>query len=528
LREQQPPVLELPKPAPAIKVDRPAQPALQPSAVTRFILRSLRISGNTVFGEPELLAVVQDQIGKEVGYPDLETAAARISRYYRERGYLVARAYLPAQEIKDGGVEIAVIEGRFGKINLHNDSRVREDVVGRYTSGLPGSVVSERNLERKLLLLNDLAGVGEARANLSPGARVGESDLTVAVTAAPLISGSVDLDNHGNRFIGTNRLTGRLNLHSPLGLGDALSGLFAKGFTGLEYGRLTYQVPLGGDGLTVGAAYSDVHYRLGKSFSSLDASGESHAYTLNLSYPFIRARNFSLYGQLAQDWRDFEDRLGSTATVTDKSTRATTLTLNGDASNTLLGAGVSVFALAYNSGTVRIETTAALAIDSATARISGRFDKWNLNLLHVQALDERLSVYFSLSLQQASKNLDSSEKFILGGANGVRAYPQGEAPGDSGYLATAELRYALQVPSIPGVLQPFMFVDAGGVTINENPFTAADNKRSLAGTGIGLSWTKAGDFQLKLTLATRIGKQPSVSSDTDRHTVGWVQAIRFF
>jgi hemolysin activation/secretion protein len=117
---------------------------------------------------------------------------------------------------------------------------------------------------------------------------------------------------------------------------------------------------------------------------------------------------------------------------------------------------------------------------------------------------------------------------VLGGANGVRAYPWGEASGDSGYVATAELRYTFNVAALPGVLQPFVFVDTGGVTLNENPFIAGVNTRHLSAGGVGLTWVKANDFQVKLTLATRLGNQPSVSSDTDRHTRGWVQAIKYF
>ena len=129
--------------------------------------------------------------------------------------------------------------------------------------------------------------------------------------------------------------------------------------------------------------------------------------------------------------------------------------------------------------------------------------------------------------QKASKNLDSSEKFLLGGATGVRAYPQGEASGDSGYLANAELRYSLNLAAVPGVLQPFVFVDAGGVTLNETPFAAGTNRRNLAAGGIGLSWARANDFQLKLTVATRIGAE-RVLSDTDERTRGWLQAIKYF
>ena len=72
------------------------------------------------------------------------------------------------------------------------------------------------------------------------------------------------------------------------------------------------------------------------------------------------------------------------------------------------------------------------------------------------------------------------------------------------------------------------FVDAGGVMLNENPFTAGvNNRRNLAGGGLGLSWARTNDFQLKLTVATRIGSE-RVQSDSDDRTRGWLQAIKYF
>ena len=265
------------------------------------------------------------------------------------------------------------------------------------------------------------------------------------------------------------------------------------------------------------------------SFSALDSSGDANTYTLDASYPFIRTPNFNLYGQAAYDWRDFEDRVGSVSLVSDKSTRAARLTLNGDVRDTLLGGGITVFSLGYSDGSVNIETPATRAIDDATAQTNGHFDKWNLNALRLQSISERLSVYVSLSGQKAGKNLDSSEKFFLGGANGVRAYPTGEAPGDSGYLATAELRYSFSLGAMPGVLQPIIFIDTGGVTVSENPFiVGVPNNRHLTGAGLGLTWVRASDSQVKLTVATRVGSEQSTASDTDKHTRGWVQAIKYF
>jgi hemolysin activation/secretion protein len=171
LREQQKTVPEVPtRPAPTIKQDEPVRPALKPADTPRFVLKGFRVTGNTVFAEPELVDLVREYVGKEVGFADLEQATARISRYYREHGYMVARAYVPTQTITmDGVVEIAVIEGRFGKVDLDNKSRVRDGVARGYLDGFPGTPVTQPELERKMLLLNDLPGVGEARATLKPG-----------------------------------------------------------------------------------------------------------------------------------------------------------------------------------------------------------------------------------------------------------------------------------------------------------------------------------------------------------------------
>jgi hemolysin activation/secretion protein len=531
LREQQKPVPEVPtRPAPTIKQDEPARPALKPADTPRFVLKAFRVTGNTVFAEAELVELVREYVGREVGFADLEQAAARISRYYREHGYMVARAYIPAQMVKtDGVVEIAVIEGRFGKIELDNKSRVRDSVARGYLDAFPGTLVTQPELERKMLLLNDLPGVREARATLRPGAQAGESDLTVDLAEAPFANGSVEYNNQGNYYTGANQLAGNLNLLSPLGLGDLLSAQLTKGFSGLEYGRLGYQVPVWSDGLKLGAGYSHTHYELSKSFAPLDANGKADTYTLDASYPFKRTPNFNLYGQLAYDWRDFEDRLDAVGAVNDRSTRTARLTLNGDSRDGLWGGGITVFSLGYSGGNVDIKTPVALAFDDAGPQTNGHFDKWNASALRLQSIAERLSVYVSLSGQKAGKNLDSSEKFFLGGAYGVRAYATGEAPGDSGYLATAELRYAINFASVPGVLQPFMFVDTGGVTVNVNPFLAGQpNTRHLTGGGLGLTWVRASDFQVKLTVATRLGSEHSASPDLDQRTRGWAQAIKYF
>jgi len=73
-------------------------------------VKAFHVVGATVYTEHELLALLNPFKDRSLSFADLEEAAATITRYYRKNGYLVARAYVPAQQIKDGVVEITVLE----------------------------------------------------------------------------------------------------------------------------------------------------------------------------------------------------------------------------------------------------------------------------------------------------------------------------------------------------------------------------------------------------------------------------------
>jgi hemolysin activation/secretion protein len=525
LRQLEPPTLTLPrKPPPGVEFEAPARPVLAPAPALRFTLKAFRITGATAFPESELLQLIQDYVGREVGIAELGEAVSRITRFYTQRGYPLATAYLPAQDIKEGVVELVVLEGRFGRVQLLNRSRVRDGVIASYLDALPGRLVAEAMLERQLLLVYDLPGVAPAKAVLAPGQAVGETDLRLELDSGRAAAGSLEFDNYGNRFSGANQLSAQLDLSSPARVGDAVSVRIAKGDPGLEYARASYQLPVGGQGLRAGAAYSAVRYRLGGSFAALAASGEAQTATGFLQYPFVRSRQHNLNGRVAYEQRDLQDRLD---TATDKIAKLVTATLSGDAFDAVGGGGASAFSMGYTRGELNIETPLAKAIDDVTARTDGGYHKWNLSFVRLQTLTERFSAYVAFHGQKAGRNLDSSEKLILGGINGVRAYPQGEAPGDSGYLLNVELRYAFNVTALPGAWQTAVFLDTGEVRINENPFNAQPNRRRLSGGGLGIEWSQASNFSLRLAVAQRIGNQRATAGSDDR-TRGWLQAIKYF
>lgn len=528
LRQLETPSVTLPaKPPPMPAVVAPPSAAAAAAPGVRFSLRGVRITGATAISETELQALLAPAIGREVDFAALEAMAASLTRLYAQRGYPLATAYLPAQDIQDGVVQIVVLEGRFGKVELRNRSLVKDSVVTRFLQDLPGRIVSDALLERALLLVYDLPGVAPAQAVLSPGSTVGETDLAIEIAASRAVTGSVELDNQGGRFTGANRVSGRIEVLSPAGLGDQFSVRLIKGDPGLTYTRIGYQLPLAGNGMVVGVDYSRADYRLGKDFSALGASGDAATWSLQASYPLLRSRDFNLVGRVGIERKEFQDRVAATALVNDKSSRVATLALNGDFVDNVGGGAANAFSVTWTGGDMNIETPAARAIDAASARTDGSFGKLNLSVLRSQSLGGPWSAWLSFSGQKASANLDSSEKFTLGGAGGVRAYPQGEAPGDSGYLLTGELRYRIDADTVPGALELAGFVDVGSVKLNEEPFIVGANHRHLSGGGLGLNWRVPGDVTLRLSLARRLGSA-AATAGKDSKTRGWLQLTKRF
>ncbi|PKO29918.1 MAG: hypothetical protein CVU34_20390 [Betaproteobacteria bacterium HGW-Betaproteobacteria-7] len=510
------PALPAPK-APAATVEETA-PAPLPDGAT-VAVRGFRITGATAFPEAALLPLVADAVGKELSLADLDSLAARITRHYRNAGYFVARAYLPAQEIADGNVEIAVLEGRIGKIEIDNQAGIAASALAPAGALTPGDVIHAGAMEEKLLALAELPGV-EVKSTLRPGTAVGTSDFLVEVGPGRAFNGSVDVDSFGNRFTGAHRLGASLFWNNPAGLGDQASLRLQKSNGDFDYARVGYQLPFGAAGTRVGAAWSEMRYGLGKDFAPLDATGEASIGSLYLQHPILRSRTASLFGQVQFDDKRLTDRIDVTTTKTDKQLHNWTLGLNGNFIDGLGGGGNSTLALDYTTGRLELDS-ASDAIDAATARSAGSFSKWNLSFQRLQRVMGDVSLLLSVSGQLAGNNLDSSEKFVLGGAYGVRAYPQGEAAGDEGHLISAELRWQLAQ-----AWQAQAFYDDGRTKINRDPWVPGSNRRHLAGYGVGAAWASDG-FSLRLFAAWKAGTG-APTSDIDRSPRIWVQGAAYF
>lgn len=521
----QPPMVE--KPAPDMLIDRPVVPVEADIAGPRVRVNSLQVTGETLFSDEQLIAATDFNPGSELNLSDLRNIAARIARYYNDRGYFLAQAYLPAQDIEDGVVTIAVIEGRYGAIDLRNQSRLKDNVAHGVLAGLDGGdIVENAPLERRLLLLSDIPGVA-VRSTLAPGSAVGTSDLIVDIIPGRSVTGSIEADNAGNRYTGPYRLGGSVYFNNPTGSGDVASVRVLASNLGLLYGRASYQTLLGN--ASVGVAYARVNYELGREFESLDADGSADIFSLFGSYPLIRSRETNLYALGAVEARYLEDRIGITSTITNRDIHSVTAGFRGDQRDAIGAGGWSTFSVAATWGKLNIETPEARAVDSASSRREGQYGKLQFSAAHLQQLVGPLSLYGAIRGQVASKNLDSSEQMALGGAYAVRAYPEGEAYGDQGYVANMEARLLLPdfSDSMPGRIQLVGFVDIGAVTLAKDPWYPGSNSAHRKGYGAGLIWSNPNDFLITASYARKLGDQEATSAP-DRSGRFWLQFVKLF
>ena len=490
-----------------------------PNNEIRFEVKSIRVTGSTVFAAADLEALMADLTGAVRSLAELDAGVARITAYYRERGYLVARAYLPVQDIRDGAVLVKVLEGMLDKQRIRNQSRLPDALAQRYMAGVKaGAVLQSQPVDRALLLLGDTPGVGGARAALQPGASVGTTELLLELDPAQAYAANVEVDNYGNRYTGAYRLGASIDVNSPLNMGDLLSLRALRSGPNMQYARLAYQLPLGVSGLKMGAAYYDTQYKLGESFAATQAHGTANSSSLFVTYPFVRSLAANLYGTLTWEYKELQDQTDAVVSNVEKQVKLVTVGLSGNRQDALWGGGSSSFSMALATGQLSMDAD-SLVNDSlsTSANSHGAFSKITYSARRQQALGNDYSMVLSLNGQQANKNLNSSEKFSLGGALGVRAYPQGEGSGDQGLLANIELQRNLTAQ-----VQGVVFYDFGQVDINRNPFAAGSNTRSLGGVGVGLNG-KIEKLQLKTSVAWRTRGGDPLSDTAKRNPRLWLQ-----
>lgn len=499
------------------------------NADIRIVVKNFRITGASLVPKPVLVKALEPFTGKPVGFAELQKAADVVTDIYRQRGFVASRAYLPQQVLAGDGraadVEIAVIEGRYGRIRIENASRVPDNMIRDWLGINTGEPVVVSTIERNLLLIEDLPGVHVVSSSFTPGARVGETEYILAVESEPAVTGTATVDNYGLRNTGVTRAGVDVSWQNPSGGADQLSGGVMTTGQGFDTGRISYSLPLGSRGLRGSLSLARTAYTLGEELAALDANGTADTASLFLNYPLVRERSLNNYISLELNSKRLREEVLGTL-IANKKGRTATLALTGNEENRVLAKGVSVWQISATTGRLDIDNEDAKLVDAAGPQTRGNFQRANLSLLHEQTLlnpNDGWYLQMSLRGQYASKNLDPSEKTSLGGPTGVRAFPVGEAAGDQSFLSSLELKKRLNWVNGTTVWGS-LFYDAGTSKLNAKPYDDSINRRTLKGYGIGLRADYNNKYFINGSVAWVSGEGSTDPREQDKSPRIWVQA----
>ena len=518
---------------PPLQTQAPPQVAQMEQAANEPKIKKINFKGNQRITDQQLSRVVEKYVGVMINTDVLIQATEAVNNFYRKMGYL-AFAEMPNQDLTDGNVLIQIAEARFS-------GAVVEDPTGQLSkTNLVQKTIEHQQPKNALVDLKaidkassavaEIPGV-KASVSLRPGANSGETEAVATIAEGKKIDGNVSIDNAGAKSIGELRALGKVTLNNPLGFGDSADAQ-AVHSKGMDFLRVGYSLPVGYSGWRAGINASSSQYHLVASeYRSLNARGPSSSQGVDLSIALLREKDTQLSLQFAYDQKRFRNEAANEV-QSQYTGSALTSTISGSASQNQKSTTSGNMQLVWGSINLSGSTAFHISSDASTVQTAGNYAKLKFNISQKYDFDANNTGLISLQSQFANKNLDSSEKFYLGGMQGVRAYPTNEAGGSLGNLLTMEWQRQFKVQDSRWTASGF--VDYGNVTVNRNnaynTSASVPNNYSLSGYGMWLGSSlpsNQGISTYRIIWSHRLGSNLGTTTGVDQDGTKVYNRFRF-
>ncbi len=488
-----------------------------------FYVKSIKLTGFVlpeVHQNKKLQDILAAYTHRSVAFAELQLLTDEVTKYARDCGFTVSQAVVPEQEITNGELEVAVYAASYDDIKMvQNTSKVADRVLVKFLEPLKKDVViTDKKLERVMNDLNDLPGV-IARGSLYPGSRPLTTGLAVEILRRPVWNNYVFADNGGSKSSGRYRYGIHTEINNPgeqgdkIGITGSISNKHTKNYA------VNYETAVGSRGTRIGVGVSKTTYDIGWQNGFFNQYGDSEAFSFYGMTPVYRDKSKRVTALYGYDYRRIEDNMDYKLNFGDNLIMSASDTNKKHANVFHVGLAASEYQpnlFTYGNVTYWYGDIDA---KEQEAYFEGAYHKLTADFKHVRYWTD-WNLRIEAHAQLANRGLDGSERFYLGGMNGVRAYPASETSGDVGYNATMELRRRTDIEG----LEVAAFIDVGEVTIAKG----YNQHRNLAGWGLGLRYAKENDWYAQFDYAWKIHGEPYQSEDHDHRGRMWFQVYKMF
>lgn len=488
-------------------------------------VRGFRFKGNTQLSDAELEEVLRHFTHRSLNFAQLQQAANALILAYRRAGW-IANSWLPQQVIHQGMVELVIQESALGDVQVMSQGVARMDMhqleaIAHAALQMHPDWPSLDRVDEVVNRLQDLPGT-TATASLQEGKLPGTSDLMLLVNTESPMQLVASLDNQGNTATGTQRQSIQTQFNNPMRMGDSAIMQLSRS-DGSTYIRGNYSLPVGRHGLRLSTSLSHFSYTLIGSFAALNIQGQANTQSLDLSAPLSLTPRVQMRWGWGYDHRAYANQdnvLGTPNTISHYALGVHKFSFNAawpSQSNAYHSLQASL-----SDGKVDLNGSPNRDSDALTANTQGQFRKLNLLWNRQQQWRGGWGLRMQAEMQRANKNLDSSEKMMLGGNSGVRAYPTGEAAGSQGWMGKLELQKQWSEQWMSAA-----FYDRGQILVFRQNLAASGealttpNSYALSGYGLSLHHKFSKQIDLLATWSRRIGQNPAANAisgnDVDGH-----------
>lgn len=462
--------------------------------------------------------------GNMLTLQQLQEIAALVAQYYRDRGFILVRAVIPPQTIKDGRVHIRVLEGILGNVTIEKNRNYDREQMLRPFRDILGQPVTKDSVEEALLLLNDYPGL-DTFAVFRPGLHPGETDLLVSVLKESSANTNVHFDNYGSEYTGEYR--GRLDIqwNNPSNAIDTLRASLSKTYNPNNgtFSSLYYERHAFGPKNLFGIGASKNKYSLGSTLEPFGISGNTILSQVYWRRAFHRSRLFNSYALLQFS------RKSAKLDVTEGEDRADELSVFSIESGfdwaSPTRRHMANARIQYSEGVEGLFGAMEATNDPTQTNTSrrggsgfyagGKFSKLNIDYDHWYNITSNHMLHVSFRSQFSEDLLTSLEQMAIGGPNSVRAYSTAEFLRDKAVSTSVE--WLMRAPGFSQwkafgnktwgeLLQVSLFVDYAKGWLND-PLASDREVVSLSGVGAGLRFNYE-NFSARFEFASAVGDEP--------------------
>jgi hemolysin activation/secretion protein len=484
------PVQQVTRERPLAQIDETVRIEVQPvldqpigsDAMSEIEVGAIVIDGLASLTRSDFADVIEPYAGRHLERAELGRLTDAVAARARERGLILATAWIPEQALTGGMLRVRVDEGAIDAIRVEGtDDPVIATQLQRLIKLNPVTLAA---LQREVLLADDLPGVWIKSTRFE---RDGPRRVLVVDAQRDDVGGSVLFATDGTKPVGPVRARIDFDANGLISPRDRVDLSFSA--TPLDPDELAffsarYSVVINDAGTLIGVFGSYSQTEPGAYLAARELQGEAWQGGIRLRHPLIRTQRRSLWLEASGEVQDLaQDSFGTLA----RQDRIALARLGFYGFGPLAGGNLQG----------RMTVSQGLDILGATQTgdpLASRGDagpdfttlSWWLNWR--RGLAKRLSLSLAASGQFSTQPLLIGESFALGGNAFLRGYDFAQRVGDQGVAGVGELRY--DWPDALGAvrnLQLYAFADGGTVS------------NIAGGLGGGTLASSGGGFRADLT-----------------------------